>query len=54
MLVETGRSQLDGTSGALRTAGFTVAVVSDDESGGLVARGSTYPNVGMEARTLQN
>ena len=54
VLVETGRSQLDGTSAALRTAGFTVAVVSDDESGGLVARGSTYPNVGMEARTLQN
>jgi hypothetical protein len=54
VLVETGRSQLDGTSAALRTAGFTVAVVSDDESGGLVARGSTYPNVGMDARSLPN
>jgi release factor glutamine methyltransferase len=52
VLVETGRSQLDGTSTALRTAGLTVAVVSDDESGGLVARGTTYPNGGMEARSL--
>ena len=52
VLVETGRSQLDGTSAALRSAGLTIAVVSDDESGGLVARGTMYPNGGMEARTL--
>ena len=32
------------------TAGFTVAVVSDDESGGLVARGARRtPTVGMES-----
>jgi release factor glutamine methyltransferase len=51
VLVETGRSQLDSTDAALRTAGLTVAVVSDDESGGLVARGTTYPNGGMEAQS---
>ena len=51
VLVETGRSQLDGTSAALRTAGFAVAVASDDESGGVVARGTTYPNGGMEGRS---
>jgi release factor glutamine methyltransferase len=48
VLVETGRSQLDGTDLVLREAGFTVTVAVDDESGGLVARGSTYPNSGME------
>jgi release factor glutamine methyltransferase len=52
VLVETGRSQLDATSAALRTAGLTVAVASDDETGGLVARGTMYPNGGMEARSL--
>ncbi len=54
VLVETGRSQLDGTKAAFRAAGLTVAVVSDDESGGLVARGRTYPNIGMEAPSLPN
>ena len=49
VLVETGRSQLEGTSTALRAAGFEVVVRADDESGGLVARGTTYPNDGMEA-----
>jgi release factor glutamine methyltransferase len=48
VLVETGRSQLDGTTAALRTAKLTVVIASDDESGGLVARGSNYPNGGME------
>jgi release factor glutamine methyltransferase len=52
VLVETGRSQLDGTSPALRMAGFALTVASDDESGGLVARGTTYPNIGMEAGSL--
>lgn len=47
VLVETGRSQLDGTSAALGAAGFAVAVTTDDETGGVVARGSTYPNDGM-------
>ncbi len=54
VLVETGRGQLAGTSAALRTAGFTVAVVSDDESGGVVARGRTYPKTGMEGRSRPN
>jgi release factor glutamine methyltransferase len=49
LLVETSRGQLEGTSAALRAAGLTVTVRSDDESGGLVARGTTYPNDGMEA-----
>jgi release factor glutamine methyltransferase len=49
VLVETGRSQLEGTSAALRSAGFEVAVRSDDESGGFVAHGTTYPNDGMAA-----
>ncbi len=51
VLVETGRSQLESTSAELRSAGLTLTVASDDESGGLVARGTTYPNVGMEARS---
>ena len=51
VLVETGRSQLDDTSAALRAAGLTVTVASDDESGGLVARGTTYPNRGMHDRS---
>ena len=51
VLVETGRSQLEDTATALRTAGLTLAVASDDESGGLVARGTTYPNGGMEGRS---
>ncbi len=49
VLVETGRSQLDASSAALEAAGLTVVVASDDESGGLVARGTMYPNGGMEA-----
>ena len=53
VLVETGRSQLDGTSAALRAAGFAVVVADDDESGGLVARGATYPNGGMEGQSGQ-
>ena len=53
VLVETGRSQLDGTSAALRAAGFAVVVADDDESGGLVARGTTYPNGGMEGQSGQ-
>ena len=52
VLVETGRSQLDGTSAALRAAGLTVSVASDDESGGLVARGAMYPKGGMEGGSL--
>ena len=51
VLVETGRSQLDGTSAALRAAGFAVAVAADDESGGLVARGRRTPTDGMEGRS---
>jgi release factor glutamine methyltransferase len=47
VLVETGRSPLQATEAALREAGLAVVVRSDDESGGLVARGSTYPNDGM-------
>jgi release factor glutamine methyltransferase len=47
-LVETGRSQLDATTEAFRDAGMEVTVRSDDESGGLVVRGSTSPNSGME------
>ncbi len=49
VLVETGWSQRDGTSAALRKAGFDVAIRSEDASGGLVAVGTTYPNDGMEA-----
>jgi release factor glutamine methyltransferase len=48
VLVETGRSQLDASSAAMRAAGLTVAVASDDESGGLVVRGTKYLNGGME------
>ena len=47
VLVETGRSQLAATSEALRTAGLTVSVARDDETGGLVARGSAYPGHGV-------
>jgi release factor glutamine methyltransferase len=47
VLVETGRSQLDDTSAALRQAGFAVTVSVDEDSGGVVARGTTYPNDGM-------
>jgi release factor glutamine methyltransferase len=49
VLVETGRSQLGATSAALREAGMVVETFADDESGGLVARGTMYPNSGMEA-----
>jgi release factor glutamine methyltransferase len=52
VLVETGRSQLDGTGAALRAAGLTVAVASDDEAGGLVGHGTMYLNGGMEGRSL--
>jgi release factor glutamine methyltransferase len=47
VLVETGRSQLDGTSATLREAGLAVTIRADEESGGLVARGTTYLNGGM-------
>ena len=47
VLVETGRTQLDGTSAALRAAGLEVTVTVDEESGGVVAHGATYPNDGM-------
>jgi release factor glutamine methyltransferase len=43
VLVETGRSQLAGTTDTLRSAGFEVTVRADDESGGLVARGTRTP-----------
>jgi release factor glutamine methyltransferase len=49
VVVETGRSQLDATSEAMREAGLTVHIRADDESGGLVVRGETYPNDGMDA-----
>jgi release factor glutamine methyltransferase len=49
VLVETGRSQLDGTLAALRAAGLETTVRRDDETGGLVARGSTYLNGGMDS-----
>jgi len=49
VLVETGRSQLEATSTALREAGFEVVVRADDESGGLAVRGTTYPNDGIPA-----
>jgi release factor glutamine methyltransferase len=52
VLVETGRSQLGATSAAFRDAGLEVAVSSDDESGGLVVRGATYPNGGMEGGSV--
>jgi len=47
VLVETGRTQLEGTSAALRAAGFDPTVTVDEESGGVVAHGATYPNDGM-------
>jgi release factor glutamine methyltransferase len=43
VLVETGRTQLEGTSAALRAAGLTVEVITDDEVGGVVARGEMHP-----------
>jgi len=52
VLVETGRSQLGATSAGFRDAGLEVAVSSDDESGGLVVRGATYPNGGMEGGSV--
>jgi release factor glutamine methyltransferase len=48
VLVETRRSQLEGTSAALRAAGLTVSTRADEESGTVAARGTTYPNDGME------
>jgi release factor glutamine methyltransferase len=48
VLVETGRSQLEASCAALRGAAMAVTTSSDEESGGLVARGTTYPNDGME------
>ena len=48
LLVETGRPQLEATSAAFRAAGLTVAVASDEDSGGLVVWGATYPNGGMK------
>jgi release factor glutamine methyltransferase len=47
VLVETGRTQLDGTTAAMRAAGLVVSVVRDEESGGVVARGTGYPIGGM-------
>jgi release factor glutamine methyltransferase len=40
LLIETGRTQLDGTLAALRGAGFDVTASVDEESGGVVARGT--------------
>jgi release factor glutamine methyltransferase len=52
VLLETGRTQLEATLAALSAAGFEVATSVDDESGGVVARGTgrprTYRNGGME------
>jgi len=48
VLVETGRSQFEGTAAALREAGFEIGVATDDESGGVVARGGPYQIDGME------
>ena len=48
VLVETGRSQVEATAAAFRQAGMAVTVRSDEESGGLVVRGSAYPKDGME------
>ena len=48
VLVETGRSQLGATTAAFEEAGMEVTVRSDEESGGLVVDGTTYPNSGME------
>jgi release factor glutamine methyltransferase len=47
VLVETGRSQLEASEAGFRQAGLTVTVTSDEESGGLVVRGSAYPKHGM-------
>ena len=41
VLVETGRTQLDETLTAMREAGLMVAASVDDESGGVVARGTS-------------
>jgi release factor glutamine methyltransferase len=54
VLLETGLSQLAGTGAALREAGFDVQVTTDGESGGVVARGKTYPSSGMEGPTPKN
>ena len=48
VLVETGPTQLERSSAALRAAGLEVSVATDDESGGVVVRGATYPTSGME------
>ena len=49
VVVETGRRQLVGTGAAMRAAGLDVVEHADDASGGLVVRGTAYPNGGMEA-----
>ncbi len=43
LLVETGRSQLEGSAAALREAGFEVTVTTEEESGGVVVRGARPP-----------
>jgi release factor glutamine methyltransferase len=48
VLVETGRSQLEASEEAFRQAELAVSVSSDEESGGLVVRGSAYPKHGMD------
>ena len=48
VLVETGRTQLPGTEAALRAAGFAVTFRVDDETGGVVARGSASEGDGLE------
>jgi release factor glutamine methyltransferase len=53
VLVETGRSQLEATTAALRTAGFEVGVATDEESGGVVARGGPYQIDGMEQFSVE-
>lgn len=50
VLVETGLSQVPATTAALEAAGFAVTVRTDEESGGVVARGSAYPIGGMAGR----
>jgi release factor glutamine methyltransferase len=52
VLVETGRTQLPGTEAALRAAGLEVSVRVDEETGGVVARGSTYTSDGMEGPSV--
>jgi release factor glutamine methyltransferase len=53
VLVETGRSQLEATTATLRTAGFEVGVATDEESGGVVARGGPYQIDGMEQFSVE-